>query len=97
MVLPDQPGPFPLAWCSDVSGIPPETWPGLRGLRTLALDMLRDRAHPTHFTVEEAVEAAERIGAESTWFIHMTHDLRHAELLERLPAGMAPAWDGLKL
>jgi phosphoribosyl 1,2-cyclic phosphate phosphodiesterase len=96
-VLADQPGPFPLAWCSDVSGIPPETWPGLRGLRTLALDMLRDRAHPTHFTVEEAVEAAERIGAESTWFIHMTHDLRHAELLERLPAGMAPAWDGLKL
>jgi phosphoribosyl 1,2-cyclic phosphate phosphodiesterase len=59
--------------------------------------MLRDRTHPTHFTVEEAVEAAERIGAESTWFIHMTHDLRHAELLERLPAGMAPAWDGLKL
>lgn len=96
-VLESQPGPLPLAWCSDVSGIPPETWPRLSGLRTLALDMLRDRAHPTHFTVEEAVEAAERIGAGETWFIHMTHDLRHAELAERLPPGMAPAWDGLKL
>jgi phosphoribosyl 1,2-cyclic phosphate phosphodiesterase len=95
--LADQPDPFPMAWCSDVSAIPPETWPRLRGLRTLALDMLRDRAHATHFTVDEAVDAAHRIDAESTWFIHMTHDLRHAELEARLPAGMAPAWDGLAL
>lgn len=95
--LEQQPSPFPLAWCSDVSAIPPETWPRLRGLRTLVLDMLRDRAHTTHFTVEEAVAAATRVGAESTWFLHMTHDLRHAELEARLPEGMAPAWDGLVL
>ncbi len=91
----EQPGPLPLAWVTDVSSIPPETWPGLRGLRTLFLDMLRERKHPTHFTVNEAVSAAERIGAERTWFIHMTHDLRHAELDPRLPEGMALAYDGM--
>lgn len=95
--LEHQPGPLPMAWCSDVSSIPPETWPSLQGLRTLVLDMLRDRAHATHFTVEEAVEAASRIDAEATWFIHMTHDLSHQALADRLPAGMAPAWDGLLL
>jgi phosphoribosyl 1,2-cyclic phosphate phosphodiesterase len=93
--LPAQPGPLPLAYCTDVSAIPPETWPRLRGLRTLVLDMLRYRAHPTHFTVDESIDAAERIGAEQTFFIHMTHDIRHADLDPRLPAGMALAYDGL--
>ena len=96
-VAAEQPGPFPLAYCTDVSAIPPGSWPLLRGLRTLALGMLRYRAHPTHFTVDQAVDAAERIGAERTYFIHMTHDIRHAELDPRLPKGMALAYDGLVL
>lgn len=94
---PEQPDPFPLAWCTDVSGIPPETWPALEGLSTLVLDLLRDRAHPTHLTVDEAVEQADRIGARRTLFIHMSHELKHSDLAERLPTGMAPAWDGLIL
>ena len=59
--------------------------------------MLFRSAHPTHFTVEEAVEAASRIGAERTWFVHMSHEIRHAELDPRLPGGMRLAWDGLRL
>lgn len=92
-----QPGPLPLAYCTDVSGIPPETWPRLEGLRTLVMDMLRPRSHPTHFTVDQAIEAAERIGAGQTWFLHMSHEIRHAELDPRLPAGMRLAWDGVRL
>ena len=94
---PEQPDPLPLAWCTDVSGIPPETWPALEGLSTLVIDLLRDRAHPTHLTVDQAVELAGQIGARRTRFIHMSHELKHAELEERLPEGMSPAWDGLVL
>lgn len=90
-------GPFPLAWCTDVSSIPPETWPMLRGLKTLFLDMLRHRHHPTHFTVDQAVETAQSIGATSTWFIHMAHEISHAEVDASLPDGMALAWDGLRV
>ncbi|MBL9121119.1 MAG: MBL fold metallo-hydrolase [Phycisphaerae bacterium] len=90
-----QPGPFPLAYCTDVSAIPPASWRLLSGLRTLALGMLRYRAHPTHFTVDEAIDAAQRIGADQTYFIHMTHDIRHAELDPRLPDRMRLAYDGL--
>lgn len=93
----EQPSPFPLAYCTDVSAIPPESWPLLRGLKTLALGMLRYRAHPTHFSVDQAVDAAERIAAAQTYFIHMTHDIRHADLDPRLPKGMALAFDGLIL
>ncbi len=92
-----QPGPLPLAYCTDVSAIPPATWPLLRGLKTLALDMLRYRAHPTHFTVDEAIGAAEHIAAERTYFVHMTHDIRHADLDPKLPTGMSLAHDGLSL
>jgi len=91
----DQPGPLPLAYCTDVSNIPSETWSKLTGLKTLVLDMLRYRKHPTHMTVDEAINAAGEIGAGQTWFTHMTHDISHAELDPKLPAGMNLAYDGL--
>lgn len=93
----DQPAPLPLAYCTDISAVPPETWPHLTGLRTLILDMLRYRHHPTHLTVDQAVDIAERIGAERTWFTHMTHDIRHADLDPKLPETMALAYDGLEV
>lgn len=92
-----QPEPFPLAYLTDCSAIPPSTWPYLSGLNTLFLDMLRYRAHPTHMTVDQATDAASRIGAEQSWFLHMTHDICHAELSEALPEGMRLAWDGLTI
>jgi phosphoribosyl 1,2-cyclic phosphate phosphodiesterase len=92
-----QPPPLPLAYCTDCSAIPPGSWPKLRGLRTLVLDLLRYRRHPTHFCLDEAVAAAQEIAAERTVFIHMTHDILHAELDGELPPGMALGWDGMVL
>lgn len=89
--------PFPLAYCTDVSGIPPETWKSLTGLKTLVLDALRHRHHPTHFTLDQAVHAAEQIGAVRTFFVHMAHDLAHGPTDASLPAGMSLAYDGLVL
>ncbi|MFO0872678.1 MAG: MBL fold metallo-hydrolase [Phycisphaerales bacterium] len=91
----EQPSPLPLAWCTDCNAIPPETWPRLRGLRTLVLDMLRYRKHATHFSVDESVSVAHEIAASSTWFVHMTHDIGHADLDARLPPGMRLAHDEL--
>jgi phosphoribosyl 1,2-cyclic phosphate phosphodiesterase len=94
-VADDQPAPLPLGYCTDVSAIPPESWAKLTGLRTLLLDMLRYRKHPMHFSLDEAIAAAERIAAEQTWFIHVTHDVLHADLDPRLPDRMNLAYDGL--
>ncbi|HWB19078.1 MAG TPA: MBL fold metallo-hydrolase [Phycisphaerales bacterium] len=92
-----QPAPLPLAYCTDVSAIPPETWPLLTNLNTLVLDMLRFRHHPTHFTVDQAIDAASRIGAQRTLFTHMTHDISHASLDPQLPPTMNLAYDGLTI
>jgi len=90
-------GLLPLAYCTDVSGIPPESWVHLRGLKTLVLDALRHRKHPTHLTVGQAISVAHEAGAEQTYFIHMTHDLSHAATEAELPEGMHLAYDGLVL
>ena len=90
-------GLLPLAYCTDVSHIPDDSMPHLQRAETLVLDALRDRPHKTHFTVEQAVEAAGQINPSRTYLIHMTHDLGHAETDIALPKGISLAYDGLIL
>lgn len=85
------------AYLTDCNRIPDQSWAALEGLDALILDALREKAHTTHFTLDEAVEAATRIGARRTWFTHMTHDLGYEATNARLPGGMALAYDGLTL
>ena len=86
-----------VAYCTDTNGIPDETWPLLEGLDTLVLDCLRPQRHATHFSLDEAVAVARRVAAKRTLFVHMSHDVRHAEFSARLPAGVELAHDGLEL
>lgn len=88
-------GPF--AYLTDCNGIPDASLELLRGVEHVVLDALRRRPHPTHFTVDEAVTAARRIGAGRTYFTHIAHELGHAATCASLPAGMALAHDGLVL
>ncbi|MEM0983432.1 MAG: MBL fold metallo-hydrolase [Planctomycetota bacterium] len=86
---------LPFAYCTDVSAIPPDTWPYLDGLEVLVLDALRRRKHPTHFTLDQSVNVAERVGAGKTFFVHMNHELVHAEVEAELPENVRLAYDGL--
>jgi phosphoribosyl 1,2-cyclic phosphate phosphodiesterase len=85
------------AYLTDCNALPDESWPLLTGLDTLVLDALRYKAHTTHFTIDEAIAAARRIGARRTLFTHMTHDISHADTSARLPDGVELAYDGLVL
>jgi phosphoribosyl 1,2-cyclic phosphate phosphodiesterase len=86
-----------LAYLTDCSRIPDESWPLVAGVDTLVLGALRDDPHPTHFTVAEALEAIARIAPRRAFLTHMTHDLGHAATSARLPAGVHLAYDGLVL
>jgi phosphoribosyl 1,2-cyclic phosphate phosphodiesterase len=85
------------AYLTDVKTVPEETSQHLRDLNVLVVSALLDRSHPTHFSIDEAVEFAMRIGAERTFLTHLTHRHTHAEFLERLPPGIEPAYDGLDI
>lgn len=82
------------AYCTDCSTIPAASMALLEDLDVLVLDALRLRPHPTHFNLDQAVEAARRIGARRTFFTHIAHELLHAETNARLPEGMALGHDG---
>jgi phosphoribosyl 1,2-cyclic phosphate phosphodiesterase len=85
------------AYLTDCSDIPDASWPLLEGLETLAIDALRHRPHPTHFTVEQALAVAARLGPRQTWLTHICHDLPHAATNAALPPGVALAYDGLRI
>lgn len=82
------------AYLTDCSRIPDESWPLLEGLDLLVISALRHRPHPTHFSLEDAVAAARRIGATRTLFTHMCHDLGHAVTCASLPPDLQLAYDG---
>ena len=83
------------AYCTDCSRIPDESLALLADLDVLVLDALRRRPHPTHFNLEQAVEAAHRIAARQTYFTHVAHELPHEATNAELPEGTALAYDGL--
>jgi phosphoribosyl 1,2-cyclic phosphate phosphodiesterase len=68
-----------------------------RGADAVVLDGLRPLPHPTHMTTDEAVAVAREIAAPRTFLTHLTHLTEHAALAASLPAGIAPAHDGLRL
>lgn len=85
------------AYLTDCNRLDEAAWPLLAGAETVVVDALRDKPHPTHFTVAEAIEVIGRIGAVHGYLTHMAHDLGAAETAARLPAGVELAYDGLVL
>lgn len=85
------------AYYTDCKRVPREAVALARGADALVLDGLRPLPHPTHLSISEAVAAAQEIGATATWLTHLTHLTDHAELAANLPAGIQPAYDGLRL
>lgn len=83
------------AYLTDCNRIPAESMAQLEGLDVLVLDALRRKAHPTHFTIDGALEVVAALAPREAWFTHMAHDLPHAATCAALPAGVSLAYDGL--
>lgn len=88
-------GPF--AYITDAKTVSDEALAALRGVRILVLNALFDRPHPTHLSIAEAVDVARAVEAEQTFLTHLTHKFSHTELSARLPEGVEPAHDGLRV
>ena len=80
---------------TDCKAIPPATMALCRGTDLLVVDALRDRPHPTHMNVEEALAAIAAIAPRQAFLTHLCHELAHAPLLRRLPPNVSVAYDGL--
>ena len=68
----------------------------IKGTKILVINALQIQEHISHFTFAEAIAFAERIGAETTYFTHISHNLGLQEEVERnLPPNIRLAYDGL--
>ncbi len=85
------------AYLTDMSSIPDESFALLRDLDVVILDALRWEYHPSHANVAEALQWAEKIGARSVYFTHMSHELKHAETERELPPNVRLLYDGLRI
>lgn len=86
-----------VAFCTDVSRIPDESWPLLEGLDVLIIDALRDEPHPTHLGVFQALEVIGRVKPKRGFLTHCSHHLEYETTNARLPANVQLTYDGLRI
>ncbi|MBI1305964.1 MAG: MBL fold metallo-hydrolase [Bacteroidetes bacterium] len=83
-------------YITDANFISEEEIEKIKGSRVVVLNALRREKHISHFNLEEALVMADKIGAETTYFTHISHQLgRHEEVSSELPGGIRLAHDQL--
>lgn len=85
-----------VAYCSDVNGFPQNSLQHLHGLDVWILDALRDTPHPSHFTVQEALDHIAQMRPRRSILTNLHTDLDYEELASRLPDGVEPAYDMMR-
>jgi phosphoribosyl 1,2-cyclic phosphate phosphodiesterase len=93
----DYPGIPSIAYLPDVKVIPESSIPLLEGIGVLIIDALRQRDHPTHMNIQEAISCAKALNAGKIYLTHLSHELDVPQTLSELPKGFDFAYDGLKL
>lgn len=87
-----------IAYITDMSRLPEEELAKLTGLEHLTLNTVGYKPHHSHFSLEEALELAERIGPKHTWLTHLSHTFPcHRDFCRDLPPVVQPAYDGLTI
>jgi len=84
-----------LAYSPDVVGLPDESYEALKGVDVWIIDALRYVPHPSHFSLEQALEAIERVGPRQAILTHMHIDMDYETVRAQVPEGVEPAYDGL--
>jgi phosphoribosyl 1,2-cyclic phosphate phosphodiesterase len=85
------------AYYTDCKRVPREAAELAHGADAVVLDGLRPQPHPSHMSIDEAVEAGRALGAGRVWLTHLTHLTEHASTEALLPDGFALAYDGLRI
>lgn len=70
----------------------------IKGSKVLVLNALRREEHISHFTLQQAIELANELKPEQTYFTHISHQLGlHQQVNNELPKGIGLAFDGLTI
>lgn len=85
-------------YITDASRIDEKELEKVKGSKVVVLNALRNSSHPSHFSVEEAVDILEALKPEKAFLTHMSHFIgKHTDLEKKLPDFIKPAYDGLRI
>lgn len=85
-------------YITDAKTISAESFEKIKGTKVLVLNALQKEPHISHFTLNEAIAFAEKVGAETTYLTHISHNLGLHDAVEKdLPSNIKLAYDGLKI
>lgn len=85
------------AYATDCKEISDEARACLAGIDVMVLDGLREKEHPTHMTIAQAIEAGEKLGVKKLYLIHMSHSVEYEAVSKTLPGWVELAYDGLEI
>ena len=86
-----------VAYSSDVSAFDERALPHLRDLEVLVLDALQFREHPSHFSLDQALEWIDRLQPKRAILTHMHTPLDYEATMAASPPHVEPAFDGLTI
>ena len=85
-------------YITDANFISQSSMDQIAGTEILVLNALRREKHISHFSLQEAIDLAQHLGAKATYFTHASHQLGKFEAVSReLPDGIYLAYDTLML
>ena len=87
-----------VAYITDANHISEEEMEKLKGLDILIINALRNEPHPTHFSLQQALDIIEKVQPKRSYLTHISHKLGfHKEVSKQLPENVFLAYDGLVL
>jgi len=86
-----------LVYYTDCKTLTPRAEELAEGADLLVLDFLRPEPHPSHMCVSDALAAAKRLKAKTTYFTHTTTSIDFDTWEQKLPPNCHIAYDGLSL
>ncbi|MDI1317839.1 MBL fold metallo-hydrolase [Flavobacterium sp.] len=85
-------------YLTDVKTIDNSELEKLKGIKVLVVNALREEAHHSHFSLQDALDFIHLIQPEKAYLTHISHHLGfHEEVQKRLPENVFLAYDNLKI
>ena len=84
-----------IAYISDCNKIPNQSMKNLFDLDYLIIDCLREKKHPSHFNLNDAVYLVKQVKPKKAILTNLHVDLDYENLKNKLPSNIIPAYDGL--
>ena len=69
----------------------------LSNLDVLIIDGLMENRHPSHLSFGEAAEIGRKCGAKKVYFTHISHTMKHEDILEKYKGIAEPSYDTMTL